>query len=99
MMFFGLFWLIVLLVVVRWMIPPDASRRLPPGRLQEMDAEMARMREEMDRLNGQVERLLDEQTFLLRLMEGDESRRSLRAPRESPEPGPEAPRPERPRDR
>ena len=69
MMFFGIFWLLVLFVLIRAVMPPASGGRLPPGRAREMDAELARLREEMDRMNGQIERLLEEQGFLLKLLE------------------------------
>jgi hypothetical protein len=70
MMFIGLFWLVVILLVVRWMVPPDAGRALPETR--RVEGELERLREEVDRLSGQVQRLLDEQSFLLRLLERGE---------------------------
>lgn len=70
MMFIGLFWLVVILIAVRWMVPPDAGRSL--GEARRVEGELERLREEVDRLSGQVQRLLDEQSFLLRLLERGE---------------------------
>lgn len=83
MMFFGLFWLIALLLVVRWMFPPDDSRRLASAEVERLNAELARLRDEVDRLGGQVERLQDEQSFLLRLLEAGEPPRPLAGPPEN----------------
>ncbi|MBA4158697.1 MAG: hypothetical protein H0X65_14650 [Gemmatimonadetes bacterium] len=67
---------------------------LPPGA---SPAELARLREEVDQLSAQVNRLQDEQAFMVRLLsEGDGARASgVRRDAELQRP---APRPGRPRD-
>lgn len=74
MMFMAFLWLLVAVVAVRWLLTPP-SGRLPPEQAQRTEAELGRLREEVDRLNGQVERLVEEQSFLLRLLgEGERPR-------------------------
>ena len=68
MISFGLFWLIAVLLLVRWATAPGNGRALPAADPR-LEAEVTRLREEVDQLSGQVHRLLDEQAFLLRLLE------------------------------
>jgi hypothetical protein len=50
------------------------SRELPPGSETSL-GEIARMREEIDRLSLEVARLQDEQSFMVRLLSEGERRR------------------------
>ena len=84
MMFMGVFWLLVIVVIARWLLVPAGRERLPPGEAESTRAEVARLREEVDRLGAQVERLTEEQSFLLRLLEAPRPPQRL-------EPGAEAP--------
>jgi hypothetical protein len=69
----ALLWLLVIAVVAKWVFaPPD---RTLPERAQRTEAELARVREEIDRLTGEVHRLSEEQSFMVRLLsEGDRAR-------------------------
>jgi hypothetical protein len=74
MMMFSLVWLLILVVIVlRFAERNDARRRLPREGGGSADAELARLREDVDRLSSQVERLLEEQSFVLRLLESGQS--------------------------
>jgi hypothetical protein len=82
-------YLLVLGLVARWVI---AAVQAGPARgdLAARDAEILRLREEVDALHAEVRRLADEQSFTLRLLgEGGPPRRSL--PRERQDPNPEMP--------
>jgi hypothetical protein len=74
MMFMAVFWLLAVVLIVRWLVVPGPSR-LPPEQAQRTEAELGRLREDVDRLGRQVDRLLEEQTFLLKLLDsGDRPR-------------------------
>ncbi len=81
--FTALFWLIVLAIVARWVFA--SSDNTLPEHTRRLELEMTRMREELDRLSGQVERLQDEQSFMVRLL-GEDDRRLLEKGREDVEP-------------
>jgi hypothetical protein len=93
-MFFG--YLILLLVaafLARWLVEGWQSGRtqLPPGD----GRELARLREEMDALTAEVQRLSDEQSFMVRLLaDGGEPRPPDRLPPADGEP--EVPNEEKP---
>jgi hypothetical protein len=84
MFFFGyLILLVVAALLARWVVEAfhGGSSALPPGD----GAELARLREEVDLLAGEVQRLSDEQSFMVRLLaEGD------RPPAPGPHPGDDA---------
>lgn len=83
MMFMAFLWLLVAMVAVKWLLTPP-SGRLPPEQAQRTEVELGRLREEVDRLNGQVERLVEEQSFLLRLL-GEGERPRLLEPENDPD--------------
>ncbi len=85
MMFIGMFWLVMLVLLVRWMIPLESKRALPEE-TRRLEGEVERLRDEVDRLSGQVQRLLDEQSFLLRLLDSGEGPPAL-SRGEDPPPG------------
>lgn len=62
---YALFWLLVVAGLVRW-----AAAAWRPGRTLQptYEAEVARLREEVDQLTAQVSRLTDEQQFMMRLL-------------------------------
>lgn len=62
----GLLGLIVVLLVVRWIV--EIVRRPAPALQPTYEAEVARLREEVDTLTAQVARLTDEQQFLMKLL-------------------------------
>ncbi len=80
--FTAIFWLIVLVVLARWVFSSPSSAL--PEHTQRLELEVMRMREELDRLAGQVERLRDEQSFMVRLLSEDD-RRLLEAGRSDAE--------------
>jgi uncharacterized protein YlxW (UPF0749 family) len=60
--------------------------------LASRDAELGRLREEVDTLQAEVRRLAEEQTFLVRLLsEGDRPGGALPPPETFPDPNPEKP--------
>jgi hypothetical protein len=61
-----LFWLFVVAWLVRW--AASAWRPGSPALQPTYEAEVARLREEVDQLNAQVARLGDEQQFLMKLL-------------------------------
>ena len=67
------------------------SQPLPPG---VAPPELARLREEVDRLNAEVSRLSDEQSFMVRLL-SDGERRQLERGNRSPDPAVAPPEPPR----
>lgn len=77
-------WLMVVLALVLALTASRGARQLPPGSSPSTDHELARLREEVDRLSGQVERLLEEQSFIVELL-GREERAAL--PGADPEEG------------
>jgi hypothetical protein len=94
----GLLWVLLtvfaMAIVAKWVFVP--TERALPERTHRAEAELARLREEMDRLTTQVDRLSEEQSFMVRLLsEGDRARLAER-PRltggdSAPPPDPEAP--------
>jgi hypothetical protein len=76
-------WLLVILLLLRHLRGGDSRGQLPPGWTAETEREMARLREEVDRLGREVARLNDEQSFMVRLLETRE--------RPSLAPGPDPP--------
>lgn len=73
-MLMTLFWLLIAAIVVRWVISEARSRdRLAPG----AEAEVARLRAEVDLLTSEVRRLGEEQSFMVALLSDDE-RQALR---------------------
>ncbi|MGI9182030.1 MAG: hypothetical protein ACR2H9_16200 [Longimicrobiaceae bacterium] len=71
-MFTALFWLIVLGILARWVFAPTG--RVLPEQTQRLELEMSRMREELERLAAHVERLQDEQSFMVRLLSESDQR-------------------------
>ena len=57
-------------VVSEWLEARPASPAVAPGR----EAEIESLREQVARLAGEVDRLTEEQRFMTRLLETDESR-------------------------
>lgn len=80
---FPLFSLILVMAFLVWAIN-DGPARLRGGSPADA-AELARLREEVDRLSAEVMRLADEQAFMLRLVSGER--------RPEAEPGPSSPDP------
>lgn len=79
---------LVAFLLRRLVSAPDG--RLPPGDwAARADLEMGRLRDEVERLSGEVRRLEEEQSFLLRLVEGKE-RSALERGSESGPRGPDA---------
>ena len=72
MMFSAVLWLLLVALVLRRLLSSDDSRALPPEWTARTDAELARLRDEVERLTGEVSRLEEEQGFLLRLMGAEE---------------------------
>ena len=66
-MFSFLLMVLVLGMVARWVLTSVGERGNPELEARHT-AEIARLREEMDQLQGQVMRLTDEQSFLTRLL-------------------------------
>lgn len=60
-----LFLLLVAAMLGRWVL---AAREDDPELIARQTAEIARLREELDRLGGEVRRLAEEQSFLMRLL-------------------------------
>jgi hypothetical protein len=69
MMFMTAIWLLLILLLVRQLWGGGGRAQLPPGWTAETEREMARLREEVDRLGREVARLNDEQSFVVRLLE------------------------------
>jgi hypothetical protein len=94
MFFFGyLILLVVAALLARWVVEAFHGGRtaLPPGD----GAELARLREEVDLLAGEVQRLSDEQSFMVRLLAEGE-RPSAPGPQPGDDAGPEIPNEENP---
>ncbi len=70
--FTALFWLIVLVVLAKWVFA--GSDRALPENARRLELEVGRLREELDRLSMQVARLEDEQSFMVRLLSEDDRR-------------------------
>ncbi|GEM_PF-3274771 len=88
------FWIIVLVFLGRWIFGDQSARRLPEQAVSQ--EELDRLREDVDRLNAQMTRLIDEQSFMVRMLsEGDRKRLEERTrtdpdPPPNPNPGPDA---------
>jgi len=88
------FWIIVLVYLGRWIFGDQSGRRLPEQAVSQ--EELDRLREDVDRLNAQMTRLIDEQSFMVRMLsEGDRKRLEERTrtnpePPPNPNPGPDA---------
>lgn len=67
MMLMSLFWLVALVGLAKWVFGQPADRALPE-RTQRTEAEVARLREEVDRLAGLLDRVTEEQSFLVKLL-------------------------------
>lgn len=79
---------VVARLVITQMQGGGADRQLLASR----DAEIRRLREEMDVLQGEVRRLADEQSFMVRLLSsGERPEDGPRAPEPSRDPNPETP--------
>jgi hypothetical protein len=86
-MFSALFWLLVVAWAVRWVV--TAWRAPGPALQPHYEAEVARLREEVDQLTAQLMRLGDEQQFMMRLLTDGQ-------PAEDAELLPQPPQPENP---
>ena len=76
---------LVLGMVARWVLTSVGQRGSPEIEARHA-AEIARLREEMDQLQGQVMRLTDEQSFLTRLLaEGERPAGTLPPAQASPQ--------------
>jgi hypothetical protein len=88
-----LIYILVLGLVARWVVA-SWQGGMQRGEIAARDAQLRRLREEVDTLHSEVRRLADEHSFMVRLLtEGDRSRRDL-PPREhspDPDPNPETP--------
>jgi len=88
------FWIIVLVFLGRWIFGDQSGRRLPEQAAKQ--EELERLREDVDRLNAQVTRLIDEQSFMVRMLSaGERKRLEERTPTDAasppnPNPAPEA---------
>lgn len=67
MMLMSLFWLVALVGLAKWIFGQPTDRALPE-RTQRTEAEVARLREEVDRLAGLLDRVTEEQSFLVQLL-------------------------------
>jgi hypothetical protein len=87
MMFMALVWLIALAMLARWVLQPPVDNRLSPGQVERLESEVRQLRDELERMTGQMDRLVEEQSFLLRLMERRDPPRLERGddPAEPPE--------------
>lgn len=86
-----LIYILVLGLVARWVI---AAVQGGAGRAEiaARDAQLRRLREEMDTLHAEVRRLAEEQSFMVRLLtEGERPRRDLPRPERTEDPNPEKP--------
>ena len=72
----ALFWLVILTGLGWWMLGTPRQAQLPPS----TEAELARLREEVDRLSEQVGRLTEEQSYMTRLLASREQHPSLPTP-------------------
>lgn len=80
MMLMTLFWLLIAAVLVRWVVSETRGRdSLSPG----AEAEVARLRAEVDLLTSEVRRLGEEQSFMVALL-SDGERQALRERGEEP---------------
>jgi hypothetical protein len=71
-----------------------AGRPRTGSELAARDAQLRRLREEVDGLHAEVRRLADEHSFMVRLLtEGDRPRRDLPPPEHSPDPDPNPEKP------
>jgi hypothetical protein len=78
-MFTALFWLVVLAVLAKWVF--TSNDRMLPEQAERLELQMGKLREELERLSGEVVRLQDEQSFMVRLL-SDGDRRLLEQSRE-----------------
>jgi hypothetical protein len=77
MMTITLFWVLVLMMMGWWMFGTPREARLPPH----VEADLARLRDEVDRLSEQVGRLTEEQSYMTRLLAEGERRPVLPNPK------------------
>ena len=73
----GVLSLLLVAYLARMLMSGGPRRSLPPEWERRTEQEIARLREDVDRLSGSVDRLLEEQTFLLSLL-GPAERQGLR---------------------
>jgi hypothetical protein len=86
-----LIYILVLGLVARWVIAA-AQGRADGAELASRDAQLRRLREEVDGLHAEVRRLADEHSFMVRLLtEGERPRRDLPRPERTEDPNPEKP--------
>jgi hypothetical protein len=82
-----LFWMVVALYVVRWVF---AASRGSPAISPAAQAEVARLRAEVDELSATVRRLAEEQSFMVRLLSDGERRALPPAGGDAPETPPDS---------
>ena len=67
MMFTAILWALLAAFLIRRLLAPPGAGALPAN-WSSMEAEVGRLREEVDRLTSEVGRLEEEQRFLLKLV-------------------------------
>lgn len=88
-----LLYILVLGLVAKWVITAWQGSGGDGYELAARDAQIKRLREEMDGLHAEVRRLAEEQSFMVRLLSGGAPDREavLPAPQAPPQPNPEMP--------
>ncbi|HEX5726896.1 MAG TPA: hypothetical protein VFX98_15585 [Longimicrobiaceae bacterium] len=79
--------LVVVAMLIRWVYHTPGSGR--PQLAAHYEAEIARLREEVDLLNGEVRRLSEEQSFMVRLLDAGKTPAEAEAPDAPPLPDPD----------
>lgn len=73
-MFSTALWILLIVYLAKMVMGRGSANALPPDWARRAEGEITRLRGEVDRLSGEVGRLTEEQSFLLRLLEGPERR-------------------------